>query len=122
MGFDLRSDSGDEFWINNTGWRYLLTFAAAHGFCWPLKDDGDEYESLTADEAGLLANAVEHGMGEEPSLALAAKVSAVLTRLLVTPSDSTLFRDDPIELKPSSIEHWRDFVRFARKGGFSLSV
>jgi hypothetical protein len=32
MSFDLRNDAGEELSFNNTGWRYLIEFAVAHGF------------------------------------------------------------------------------------------
>jgi hypothetical protein len=120
MGFDFASESGEEFWINTTDWRHLLTFAEAHGFRWPVKEDGEEYQSLTANDAGLLANVIERGLGDESSTALVSKISEELSRLLVTPSDSPLFRGDPIEVTERSLDYWREFASFARKGGFTL--
>jgi hypothetical protein len=121
MGFDLRSVSGEQFWMNNTGWRYLLTLAEAHGFRWPANADDEENQALTADEAVLLANVIERQLGDEGSAALTSKISQELTKLLVIPSSSPQFRNDPIQITAQSVDHWREFVQFARKGGFSLS-
>jgi hypothetical protein len=120
MGFDLRSTSGEEFWFNNSGWRYLMTFAEAHGFEWPRDSRGEEKDALTADDAAALADAIERGIGQESLSELAKRVSTELTSLLVTPSESPLFSNEPLAFRPDVIDSWRQFIHFARKGGFSI--
>jgi len=120
MGFDPRSTSGEEFQFNNLGWRNLITFAEAHGFRWPINAEGDEHEVLDATEAAAIAAAIELGLGHGSDVDTAAKVSEELTKLLVTPSVSPLFPTNPIRFDARGVEHWRQFVRFARGGGFSI--
>jgi hypothetical protein len=120
MGVDLRSTSGEEFQFSNSGWRYLIAFAEAHGFSWPLESNGEEREALDADQAAALANAVDRGIGSESSEQAARRASAELTKLLVTPSPSTLFSDEPLNFPPETIEQWKRFIGFALAGGFSM--
>ena|SRR5437879_1408238 len=122
MSVDLQSTSGEEFDINNSGWRYLLTFAKANGFSWPLADDGEEKEDLTEDQAKALADAIERGMGSGSPSEIADRVSAELTRLLVTPSKSPMFPDEPLKFSARTMDYWKHFIRFARTGGFSISA
>jgi hypothetical protein len=120
VGFDLQSETGEQFWFNNRGWRYVLTFAEAHGFRWPLEPDGEEKETLDAPQAAALADAIERGLGSDGSAAAADRVSAELTALLVTPSDSPVFSDAPLRFEAKTIDYWRQFIAFARLGGFEI--
>jgi hypothetical protein len=120
MGVDLRNATGEEFYINNSGWRYLIEFAQAHGFRWPTAQDGDEDEALTAAEASELANAIDRGIGDGPPDDVARRVAEELTKLLVTPSKSPIFPQNPIAISAKTIDYWREFTRFARRGGFSI--
>ena|SRR2546423_6388659 len=121
MGFDLMSESGEEFQFNNSGWRYLMEFAEAHGFRWPVESSGEEKDALSADESSALADAIERGIGDGSSFEIAARVSDELTKRLVTPTDSPLFRNDPLKFDARTIDYWNEFVRFARRGGFSMT-
>src|SRR4051794_26619683 len=120
MGVDLLSSSGEEFYFNNAGWRYLLTYAEAHGFRWPAAPDGDERDGLSAEEAADLAGVLEQCLAGRSLTDAAAHVSMELTNLLLIPSESELFRDDPVKVTAQTIEHWLRFAQFARTGGFSV--
>jgi len=120
MGVDLRNELGEKFFINNTGWRYLLEFARARGFAWPMDQAGDEAEALTSTQSAALASAIEVGIGDGRAEEVAIRVSEELTRRLVTPSTSPIFRQEPIALPAKTIDYWREFARFARRGGFAI--
>ena len=120
MSFDLVSDSGQEMTVSNSGWRYLMEFATAHGFAWPKREDGEDADALNGEQARELADAIEKGMGPGTTSEIATRVSEQLTKLLVIPSNSESFRDDPIPMTARSIEYWREFTAFARAGGFSV--
>ena len=95
MGFDLTNEAGEEFQFNNTGWQYVMEFAVAHGFRWPVDASGDEVETLTSSQARELADALERGFGAAPADQVAPRVSEELTKLLVTPSTAPTFTTDP---------------------------
>jgi hypothetical protein len=122
MGVDLISESGAEFRFTGSGWGYVIAFAEAHGFTWPTDDAGEDEVTLEAREAGALADAIERGIGAGTADEVARRVSRELTELLVTTSKSSMFPDAPIVLQARTIEYWREFVRFARSGGFSLDI
>jgi hypothetical protein len=120
MGFDLTSESGEKFQFSNSGWRHMMEFAKSHGFVWPAAEGEEDKGELTATEAAALASAIEQGIGDAPASEIAPVVSEHLTKLLVTPSRSDRFPIDPIRIKPRTIDYWRQFIRFARLGGFSV--
>ena len=121
MSFDLLNDAGEGMSFSNTGWRHLLEFARAHGFRWPKQQNGEDADSLTSAASREMAGAIEGGMGVGSAAEVAARVSDELTKLLVIRSTSAHFRQEPITLTPQSIEHWREFAAYARRGGFSIS-
>jgi hypothetical protein len=121
MSFDLQSESGEEFSFSNSGWTYLLEFAAMNGFGWPVEANGDDKESLSAGEAAAMADAVISGIGAALPTDVAERVSEQLTQRLVTPSKSALFREDPLRIDAKTIEYWKSFAAFARRGGFTAS-
>ena len=121
MGFDLLSETGEELDFSNSAWRYLVEFAAMNGFAWPVDGNGDDKEALTSAEATEMANAITHGLGDGPAEAMARRASQELSHRLVQPTDSAMFRNDPIQLNEKTIEYWKRFVAFARRGGFSIS-
>jgi hypothetical protein len=75
---------------------------------------------LTAAQAGEPANAIERGIGTGTSEEVAPVVSEKLTKLLVLPSTSALFRCDPITIPAKTIDDWRGLMSYARRGGFSI--
>src|SRR5688500_18368365 len=117
MSVDLLNDAGEEMTFSNSGWRYLLEFAAAHGFRWPTDQDGDDADSLSDAQSGDLADAIERGVGVGSPDEIAARVSRELTEFLVIPSNSPNFRGDPIPMTARSIEYWNEFAAFARRSG-----
>ena len=121
MGVELSSESGEQFQSNSSGWRYLTEFAGAHGFRWPATESGEEIDALDAHQAAALANAVEQGIGRGTSAESAVRVSEELTNLLVPPTDSPMFKNDPLKFEERTIDYWKEFIRFARCGGFTLS-
>jgi hypothetical protein len=121
MGVDLINDAGEEFQFRNAGWKFLLEFAESAGFIWPCNETGEALDRLSADQAALLADAIEKGVGTRSDAEAAKHASEVLTDRLVIPSKSPLFRNDPIVIDEKGIRYWRDFARFARLGGFNLS-
>src|SRR5262245_50985871 len=120
MAVELQSEVGEEFEFNNRGWHYLNQFAEVLGFCWPHDSDGAEKRSLSKSEASELADAIERGVGSGSPSEIAVRVSALLTQRLVVPSKSPLFANDPIKIEARTIDYWKQFVRFARRGGFSV--
>jgi hypothetical protein len=120
MGFDLCNDAGEEFQFNNAGWRCVMEFAASAGFVWPGDDDQQDMTRLTAEQALALADAIDRGIGMRASIDAAKHASELLTRRLVVPSKSPLFRNDPIVIQEKTINYWREFANFARAGGFSV--
>jgi hypothetical protein len=118
MSVDLASDAGGEMDFPNAAWRRLLTLAEAHGFQ-PEAPSGDG--AYSAEDARALADALQRAMGTGNDDEVAGRVSRELTRLLVTPSDSPMFPDDPVPFEARAVSYWKQFIAFARRGGFSVS-
>jgi hypothetical protein len=120
MGVDLKSESGDEFQFNNSGWRRIIALAEGNGF-----DDSNCSEPeegvcvVPAASAIALADAIEKSLTGGDDAEIARRVSHRLTELLVEPSSSPMFPDDPIQFNERGVKYWREFVRFARRGGFT---
>ena len=118
MSVDLTSEAGGEMDFPNAAWRRLLTLAEAHGFRPGQPDYEDRY---SADDARALADALERAMGAGDNEQVARRVSLELTRLLVTPSTSSMFPSDPVPFEPRAVAYWKQFVAFARRGAFTVS-
>ena len=118
MSVDLLSDAGGEMDFPNAAWWRLLTLAEAHGFR-PEQPGGEDRYSEK--DARSLADALERAMGSGDDEEVARRVSQELTSLLVTPSHSPLFPDDPVPFEPRAVAYWKRFIAFARGGGFSVS-
>jgi hypothetical protein len=122
MSVDLLSDAGGEMDFTNAAWRRLLTLAEAHGFQpQPPGAPDEDAEYYSADEARGLADALERALGPGEDAEVARRVSEELTRLLVTPSASSMFPNDPVRFEPRAVPYWKQFIAFARRGGFSVS-
>ena len=121
MSVELTNDQGAEFQFSNHAWFLLMNYAAAQGFRWPLDDNGDDNEELTDHESAALADAIERGVGNAPASDVAERISRELTERLVTPSTSPMFRNEPIEVQARTVEYWKQFISFARQGGFSAA-
>ena len=122
MSVDLTNHAGEPFGFSNTAWFRILTLAQAHG--WSPHDDDtgeDGPEQFSTEQAGALADALDRAIGPRNDADAARWVSHELTRLLVTPSSSPLFSDEPISFEARAVRHWREFIAFARRGGFSVS-
>lgn len=121
MSVDLSFESGRTMTFSNRSWRNVIELAEAKGFRWPLESNGEEKEILSAAEAAALADAIERVLGFGAADEVAIRVSQELARLLIVPSSSPMFSNDPIKVSADSIEQWRGFAERARLGGFSLS-
>src|SRR3712207_3416780 len=101
MGVELTNNAGETFEFTNTAWFRLLEFTLAHGWksdvaCEP----GSEPEAFSAELARNLADTLERAMGPGDDAEVARRVSQELTRLLVTPSESPMFPNDPVGFEP----------------------
>lgn len=121
MSVDFTSESGDEFFLSNAGWRYLVEVAKVGGFQWPRDASGDEVDRLTASQAVSLADAIDAIIGTGDATDVATRVSAELHRRLVDPHPSPMFDDRPLQFGAKMIESWREFVAFARRAGFEMN-
>jgi hypothetical protein len=119
MSVELINDAGESFGFSNRGWFYVVEFAKAHGWT-RLVDDKDF--GLSATQASDMANAIDIGIGEGSPDAIAVRVARELTDRLVLPSQSAMFSDEAIVLNAGTILYWKQFVSFARKGGFSIDI
>ena len=112
MGVEFFSESGKQFRFTNAAWRYASNFAEANGW----KPSDPDAEGFTAEESSALADAIERGIaGKSPQ-----EISEFLTRLLVLPSNSPMFPDDPIHVDDKTLKYWREFIEFARAGAMRL--
>jgi hypothetical protein len=118
VGVDLIQADGEQFQFTSSGWHRVLVFAQAHG--WRAPDSVAEPERFSQEVAETLADAVERGIGDGATAEIAQRVADELTQLLVVTSGSSMFFDDPVEFSTRGVEHWRAFVRFARRGGFDV--
>ena len=116
MSVDLTNDSGETFDFSNAGWRHLIVFAEASGW----HDESHEDDRASAEVAAALADAIERGMGPGSDAEVAERVGNVLTEQLVIPSGSDQFPSTPIVVAEKTIAYWREFMRFARRGGFRV--
>ena len=122
MGVDLIGDNGRAFYFSNAGWRHLRAFAEAGGWKGGRRSaDEEDTEVVSAEEARALADAIEAGMGDGEPPEVARRLSDRLTELLVVPSQSAIFSNEPVRINERGVQHWRDFIRFARATGFSIS-
>src|SRR5687767_14515840 len=113
MSVDLTSDAGGEMDFRNAAWWRLHVLAEAHGFRRQHSADEDHY---SAEDALALADALERALGAGDDEEVARRVSRELTSLLVTPSLSPLFPDDPVPFEPRAVAYWKRFIAFARRG------
>jgi hypothetical protein len=119
MGVDLTSDSGAEFQFPNAAWFRLLSLAHAHG--WDPEGELEDLDRYSADQAAQLAESLEKALGSGSDAEVAQRLSQQLTELLVTPSSSSMFPGHPITFEVRAVPYWREFIAFARRGGFSVS-
>jgi hypothetical protein len=120
MSVELFRHDGATFDFSNRGWFLILNFAVAKGFRWPMAGEGEEKDFVTDEEATALADAVERGIGDGTDAQVAECVSQELTQLLVTATASPMFSGEPIKVDARTIECWKQFIQFARSGGFSI--
>jgi hypothetical protein len=121
MSVDLKSETGEQFEFRNYAWHCLSTLAEANGFddAWCIEPE-EGVCIMPAAAAARLADAVQKSLIGGDDAEIAKKVSTRLTELLVEPASSPLFRNDPIEFTERGVAYWRDFIRFARLGGFTI--
>lgn len=122
MGVDLLNRQGAEFSFSNSGWRVVREYARAHGFIWPVDDSERGAAALSDVQAHELAEALARGLGEGADDVAAATASRLLTdRLVVTPG-TPMFPATPIQISVRTIAYWREFVAYARCGGFDVNI
>jgi hypothetical protein len=122
VSVDLRSDVGGEMDFPNAAWRRILVLAEANGWASDGHDGADEeVERFSAGNARGLADALERAMGGGDDNEVARRLSDELTRLLVTPSPSSMFSNEPVRFEPRVVAYWKEFIAFARRGGFSVT-
>ena len=122
MSVDLLSDLGGEMDFPNAAWRRILVLAEANGWASDGDDDPDEeVERFSAGSARGLADALERAMGLGDDDEIARRLTGELTRLLVTPSRSSMFSNEPVRFEPHAVPYWKEFIAFARRGGFSVT-
>lgn len=117
MSVELINDAGESFNFSNRGWFLVVEFSNAYG--WSRVVD-DEDARLNADQASEMANAIEIGIGEGSSDETSVRVAREMTDRLVVPSQSAMFSNEPIVINASTILYWKQFISFARRGGFSI--
>jgi len=121
MSVDLKSESGDEFGFSNAGWRAIAEMADSYGFDDSQCTEPEEGVIVVPAQSALnFAGIIEKALAGTNDTEIAAAISRRLTELLVQPSDSPLFPNDPVRFTEKGVSYWRDFVRFARRGGFTV--
>lgn len=96
--------------------------ARAHGFAWPVDDTGRGVKALSDRDARELAEALTRGLVEGVDDVVAARASKLLTEQLVVTPGTPMFPDTPIQISVRTIAYWREFVVYARCGGFDVNI
>ncbi len=112
MGVDLTNAAGEEFYFSNFSWRCLMAFAESKGWSHSIEDA----DRFSTSEANVFTDFLEEhliGMSAE-------HLSAEFTRILVEPSDSRMFSNEPIKVSDAGLDHLRKFIEFARRGAFDI--
>lgn len=120
MEFDLRSESGESFRLSSLSWRFIQEFAEMHGFRWPADYRGDDCSSLGADESIQLANALEQGLGTGQTDKIVAGLRKQLAKQMNT--DERFLDELSARIDAHMVNHWQEFIAFARRGGFSQNL
>ena len=113
MAVELVRPDGDAFELSDPGWRLVLELARAHGWQ-PTSPPDNPAACRQVDQPGAaaLADAVERGLaamerGEGPHA--------------IEPDDPSGEQVLPFMFSPRSSAHWRNFIAFCRRGGFTVT-
>lgn len=112
MGVDLTNAAGEEFHFSNFSWRCLMAFAESKGWRNSI-EDADRFSNSDANDFTDILEEHLTGMSTQ-------NLSAEFTRILVEPSDSQMFSNEPIKVSDAGLDHLRKFIEFARRGAFDI--